>query len=367
MRYSNIEKCLFGYVGLADKFKCECLNAEEKLQATFNGGDIFGSSTGYYISDLVEANEAVYAIKDCHEDSIWNYMQDAKTSATKDMITDLRMSIMQEYDNRYENWVGTIGEKKEHNIIKTDEWSSILICPDEINGAGVWITDFCFGLADGSGRTDITVQIYRTDDMTSPIFSGSYFEAAGGTWSKTCLENPIYLPFDQSSDCDNYSYIIMWDSIGANVFRNRVDCGCSGKVKYKKYFNAFGSTFNAGCDVKTNGYTFGLSVGLRFVCDPLEYVCKLDEIGDYGMKDVLGKTLQYKSASNLVTKILDSDNISYYTLLNRENLYGKRNHFEKKYREYIDYIIESLEHKRYTQCLKCKQKNRTLFKKSILI
>jgi hypothetical protein len=372
MRYSKIEQCLQKYIGLVDEKKlpplCPCLNEKEKLNAAFSAGSIFSSESGYFISDLIDFDEAVFSIKKCDKESVFSLLNDARTLATKDLISDLQMNIMDSYDSRYTNDTSKLGETKETNIIQSNEWSSIIISYDQIKGGGLYIDEIAIGLADGTGRTDISLFVYKSSDMSNPIWSTiGGLSATGGTWTNIKLCDPIYLPFKDYDDCEVDSYVIMWDSLGDNVFKNKTDCGCGSKTKYKQHYNVQGATFNGGDMVNCSRHTFGLSIKAKFICNPLDYICTLQECGDYAMSNVLSKALQFKAASNMVTQILDSNNINYYTLLNRENLFGKISHFEKRYGEYVDYITDQMEHRKYSDCLKCKESKRRIFKKSILV
>lgn len=364
---TDIRKCIFPTVGLASESLCptECFEGEE-LSTCYTAQDIWCSTQGYYIKDELDIVEALFSVKKCNE-GIFKMFIDCKINAVNDLIRDLRSEILNQWDHKFSKTKQKLGEQKNLGAQSTKEWSTLIISPDEIKGGGLYIDQMFFGST--VSRQNIPIFIYKSNDMETPIWANtSGLTSEAGKWTKNNLCDPIYLDFSFEEDCDEKnSYVIMWNSNNNPVLKSKIDCGCSGKTKFKQHFTVQGATFNTGDKLNCSNNAFGLSLNTRFCCDPLLWLCDCEVVEGYEMKNVLAKAFQFKILSKLISKILDSNQIDAFTMLNRENLYGKRNHFEKRYGEYVEWITMNLQEQKITDCLKCKKSKRQILKSSILI
>lgn len=357
----NILECLFPLVGLS-QIPCdiECYE-DERIPCHFDEKDIFLSSSNYYVSQLVDLLPQLFASKKSNE-GIFKMFLDCKLNASQSLEFDLRNSIMTEYDQRFSNWVGQLGETKKNQLVSTKDYSALVISPDQIKGGGLYITSFNFCTKDQ--KNDIELSIYSSHDMDNPIYV-----ITGLTSGVNDACNPIYLPFDFDFDCDGTpSYFLVWNSDGCEVYKNRIDCGCSNfKTQYKKTFTVNGTTFNADEPTNCQNCNYGLSIQANFCCDPLGFICETEKVCDLQMKNVLAKALQYKVACELLNKILSSTNFNYFTLTSKESLFGKKKAYVKEYENIILWITENINVGKYSNCLKCKKSKRKIMKGKILV
>jgi hypothetical protein len=108
----------------------------------------------------------------------------------------------------------------------------------------------------------------------------------------------------------------------------------------------------------TSTYANGISLSVDLSCNQAGYMCK-----EYDKKNAIALTLAYtvlyKAAELTIEKILNSPEVNRYTLMNREYLWGKRNHFRKEYQDRVLYITKTADIKS-TDCFICKAKSNDL-------
>ena len=123
--------------------------------------------------------------------------------------------------------------------------------------------------------------------------------------------------------------------------------------------NILTERINSGWAV--DNYINGMLLDVEFICNVNDILCR-DGVGlDYANDPnamVCAYSVLYKTGVKLCERILRTNNINKYTLLDREKLYGKRDKYEKEYRDRLSYLSEQLttpeQINLYSDCLICK-------------
>jgi hypothetical protein len=338
--------CLTTLVGLSDK-DCSCF--EDSRPAAYNT-----SESGYFLTDPEHGMpllESVYASQDCSDGSIWDVMQKARTSAILDFETDLHAWLYSRYSSRFTAFTGNIGQEKTSALLTGlgGTYTGIRLRPKGYRGAKLTIQKIKFK---SNYTGNVTVDVYSSEDVTAPLFSETV-AATAGNWIEHTPETAIELDL-WSEECDDLYYYIVYDGASVVPYNNKFTC-CGKKQSWLQYTDAAGiSTNDLEAISSTTSRANGISLTAFVRCEGSDWLCDLDTLGDYNAKSVIAKTIQFKGAAKLISSILDSGNVNFYTLLGREQLYGKRNHFNKRYEENIRWIVENIPGN-VTDCFKCSE------------
>lgn len=348
--------CLTTLIGLSDN-TCTC--HEDDRPASYNT-----SQSGYFITDFedgVPLLDSVFAAQDCGAGSIWDVLDKSRSQAIIDFETDLFAAIYNNHAGRFSTYSGDIGQRRTTgNLTGYDgQFTGIRILAREYRGTKITISKIAIN-TNYSGT--IPVKIFSSDDPTTVIHTET-INAVAGSWIENTLSTPLTLELF-GTDYDKLYYYIVYDATSIQPVNNKFTC-CGKRLGWKQYAEIDAISTDDLTQVKTaTNLAMGLSVTASLFCDGGDWLCDLDELGDYNGKSVIAKSLQFKAAAKLISAILDSGNINYYTLLNREALYGKRNHFNKRYFENINWIAENIP-SYVTDCFKCSDKK--IKKSSIII
>lgn len=356
--------CLSNLIGLTGK-DCECFSASEPI-----GFDALNESeSGYYITDddygfpLIES---VYAGIDCGDpNNIYNVLAKARASAIGSIYTDLQAALKMHHDKAVDSFSGLVGQRRANGygvFGNTATMAGQLWQPKAIRDAYFVVTHVWVGVS-AAGNLAFSIRSNAPDFTT---VNQTFNVTTPGVFQKFALTTPVKLPFFSKYvdygghfDCGlryTFSYPIL---AGLKPLANVYSCCGNSNTGWKKQMTAGGfetSDINAtlnDCGLICNGSAQGLAIEGYTECNGLDWLCSLEEMNGKDLRDVLARTMQYSAASYLCQHILDSTNINFWTTLNRESLYGKRNHAKKRYGELITWMAENLPNN-VTGCYKCK-------------
>lgn len=347
--------CLKNIIGLS-RSTCECYaNTPD---------DAKESKSGFFLAELEGINEAViFNAEDCDTGGIWDLLSKARENAILNFRTDLMAALLVDYKLKRDVFKGIIGE----------ETATRTFYPHRPN-AGVRIEPYVIksgmmvlrriGLL-FTANADFTVSLYsnrqedaiETYDVSAIAGKATYFT----------LPTPKELPLmDEFKRPITYFLLYKPSELGAALPKeNKAWCGCGGsKPTWQSYAMVSGVElpnldliFN--CDKNTfyyqnATYMNGLLLDVEFKCKTEEVICDSDGI-DYEtnpLARVMAKCIQLKGGELLLEYILASPELSRFTTLDRERMWGKRNHYRKEYSDRITYIASSIDINK-NGCLEC--------------
>ena len=340
--------CLDNLVGLSDR-SCPC-EAEDRPES-YNV-----SESGYFLTDSdcgLPVNLSV--LEDCDSD-IWQSLAEARDKALIRFRTDLRAELNVQYDHKLHPFSGEIGRRKANSTrVVTGAYAGQMLEPRAIRDAAFVLTSIFVGL-NASATFDVTIASSDPDFVSQDIEVTSI----AGQFVKKTLTTPISLPFycvscDDYDDADRLRYYISYPTASGMPLNNDFSCGCGGKKNvWEQYMCAQGFSADTVVTNRT-GTSFANGIVLEgyLTCGTLNWLCALDALGGYDAKSTIARAIQFKASSYAISKVLDSNNLNYYTMLGQKELFGKRSSYEKKYADYISYIASKLP-KGATDCFKCK-------------
>lgn len=325
--------CLDTLIGLSSR-DCNCTSGSRPSgYAT--------SDSGYYLDDReygFPVQDALIATQDCGEDSIWDMLATARTQAVRDLKVDMQQALTEVRDSNIINWRGTIGkaEATGYNAATTGTAGIQLRPRYRLKDASFVVKALWVGL---DTTKSVTVNFTSNDGSFSSTTRTA--TATAGQWVRTALESVVTLPLYSIARTD-VKYNIQYSLSGAKAYNNRISC-CR-PPEWMKHVDAYGildTSFNDDT-IYSSGYGYGLAIEGYFTCNKLDWICDMEEMNGLDFRDLLARCLQFKGAIKLMSMVLESGRVNYYTLLDAEGLERRRAKLQKMYSEYLMWVAQSL-------------------------
>lgn len=355
----DITACFDKIIGLTQS-DCPCLTGKP------DGYD--QSESGYYVDDL-EYGIPLPSIgnsADCGEGSIWDLMARARTEAIRDFIADLSIMIAHANQKPSSSYTGPLANYKEsHNstLKGLKKWAGVKYTPKKYKGSSMRLTELC-GFFAGTGNVEVF--IYSSIDFSTPITS---IQVPAITNRKGCYTLPAPLDLPLSRNGQRVDYYFVYDSTSIKPRNLKWDCGCGTKPPLYTYMDGGGFSIDDLSDLPfvsgTNEYVNGLYPVVTIGCDTTGWLCRDWDYLTDPFARVMANTVMYYSIMKLAGFILNSSRINFYTLLKRDELFGKRASMRKKIEFNMNYLIDNIP-PGASHCIDCAGQY-GIVKKSILV
>lgn len=313
------------------------------------------SDSGLYVDELQGmALRGLQSAGGCAD--LWEKMIRARENAINKFKTDIVIE-MDKYKELIRTYFsGDIGYKTFTYTLAKDAYHGLRMCSDVKGGKFI-----LRGVSLILNTTEaVNLEIYDEYDLlyTYPLTS------VAGRPHKTTI-TPVELPLDR-----NYYFLIQSAGLPYN---NKLSCGCGG---YKWCFDSTFSCMKRSRDKWTEwcmvgGVTgddladrddwtvcsscYGMQLHGNFVCQPTDLLCSEEsDFVNNPIDNSIAWAILYKTGEFLTNYIMDSPEVSRYTLLQTENLEANRVFYNKNYAILADYIAKNIEDER-TDCYRCRQ------------
>lgn len=347
-------KCLVNIIGLS-RSECPCFNSNKPEDAELSKSDI-------YLDELQGIDlKLIGSDIECGDDSsVWGKMEKAIEIAKVTFRTDVLSSITEFYSSRRKPFSGKIGEIRKRQVnISLYNFQGLVIQGCNIKGAEFTLK----GISTYMDQTAIFDVFIYNNISEDPILQIQNIESEANKVKDNALTPNEYLTFPLYTDeCDEIEYYIVYVPNGFNPYDNKVSCGCSRKQPWEKWFDVQGivgndiSTIELRESFDRNQFANGLILDLIINCNTQNLICGGDnEDLDYNndpIARVTATAIQMKAGETLLNDILSSGNINRYTMMSRESLYGKRNHYAAEYGNRINWLSENI-NVTGNDCLSC--------------
>ena len=346
-------ECLTGLVGLTN-LDCPCI--EEDRPSDYNV-----SRSGYFLTDAkysIPINAAVFAASDCYGGSnIWEVLKEALRSGTVQFETDLLAAIYNGNDSKFSTFSGQIGKLESNSIIGGNRtYQGICIDPKSIKGGSICINSISLGL---SCSEAVTVDI--TNNRGELIHS-ELINTVGGQFETVALSTPLNLPL-YSDDCELKYFVSYQMPDNCSALQNKFKC-CGKTPKWEKFLSAKGFDSDTIPASANSNLSYGLSINSTLKCNGMDWICQVNNDGEHATLNVIARAIQLAAIQCLISVVLGSNKINFWTMSNRENLFGKLRKAEKDYHTRIAWLAENLP-KDATDCFTCKQSSRFASRRSL--
>lgn len=345
--------CLTGLVGLTN-IDCPCIEDDRPV-------DYNVSQSGYYLTDpkySVPLNAAIFSTSDCYGGSnIWQVLQEALRSGIVQFETDLLAAIYKGNTSRFSTFSGNIGKLEANNLIRGNKtYQGICINPKAIKGGLLSINSISLGL---SCSESVTVHISNNKGQ---VLHSELINTTGGQFETVQLSTPLELPL-YSDDCDLKYFVYYESPNNCSALQNKFKC-CGRVPKWEKFLNAKGFDSDIVPTSANSNLGYGLSVGASLKCDGMDWICKVTNDGEHATLNVIARSIQLAAIQCLISVVLGSNKINFWTMSNRENLFGKLRKAEKDYNTRVMWLAENLPND-ITDCFTCNESKRFAQRRSL--
>lgn len=338
MAINKVLPCFENIFGLS-RTECECTNEGKPTDA-----DI--STSGLFLDELEGGiNFDGVDTGDCA--TLWDLMEAARIQAIENTQDDITIALNTLYKQNRQSFNGTIGKPEFTGTNSTQfPYVGMRLRAEPFRDAQIVIKTGTIALDTSFTGELIVLKAYQSANF-SPVIVGTYpFTSVGGMIANINFPAPLVLPmYDENMLAIDYFFMYAKPS-NVQPMNTHATCNCGGNERIMKeyilptgvYSNDLSNLFALSSDRFGNGLMFNASISCKsdlLLCSAINNEPEIAIVAAYAA--------MYKAGEKLVTKILESNDVSRYTMMNREHLYGKRNHFKKEYNIRIDFIASHID------------------------
>ncbi len=360
--------CFQNIIGLS-RTPCPCTDEGIPLDA-----DV--SASGVYLDEMQGLNiRSVQAASDGCVD-LWTMMERARENALRDMKTDTLACIRAGSNDTRKANTSIIGEWDQSTrlLTETNTYVGMMLRTAEMVGGTLTLKKIGIKV-DTSGPIDVSV--YDRDNLVNTYT----ITAVAGVLSWLTLDYPLELTMaPDGALCPKY--YLLWQPNGIKPYNTRLHCGCPGKG-WLPYYDDANPYWDA--NVKRRGFEWtqwvmatgvkgddlttrdtwnrtndlhGLVAEFTFACDKVTTLCEEDPDYTDPLQMQQALAVQARAAYYITSFIKSSGNVSFYTLLEGEELIGRMEAYNSAYKDYISYLCDEFTKpeniNNYGDCLSCK-------------
>lgn len=341
----NEMKCLSEIIGIINT-ECGCVTGAltpEELEP------LKRSTSGLYLEDL-EGGLNMRGVSVL--DSCKNFAQMslfARDGAVKRLEADVLTALSLKYKTGKGAFIGNIGRPSYATTLQTNKrFQYLRMRPAQQSDAVMKVTGLRV-IVDRAATLNVRIlSVPEGGNQGTEVFAGSA-EAQANTYATIPVptETPLMLPL--SVQGQPMEYYVIWDKVaagGANPKDLKLDCNCGFKNNpIAEYMKLEGGEVEDDQMLSTGSkdvYSHGIVLDVDVRCVPGNLICR-----EYDRENAIAVTMayatMYKAGELLIESVMSSNEINRYTMMNREYLWGKRNHFRKEYETRIQYLASTID------------------------
>lgn len=309
------------------------------------------SDSGYHLTDT---DFGLTVIDQCEVEG-WTLLQSALQQAILETKSDLRAKLRERFDGGLSPYSGVIAQlAKTGTLSVSNDYLGQRYRTVQQKGMK-WVIKKIYIGVNTSG--DYTVEITSNDPLfVSP--APVVVTAVANQFSVLTLDTPIELPLFSRACTDRYiDYYISFDRDGALPLNNKITC-CGAKPGWMKHLtvSGFAAQDNEGTGAGYSSLGHGLAIDGYMACEELDWICELEELNGYYLKDVVARCIQQRGAAIAISALIDTQQVSPCTGYQIENLNSRRAYLNQRYADNINWIAQNMP-TGVTDCFKCKPAN----------
>lgn len=330
-------ECLENIIGITDS-DCPCIIDGLTEQEVEQLGE---SVSGLYLDELeggvnIRSLDMLDSCKNLAEMAIG-----ARDTAVKKLKGDIMVSLSNQYKTGKKAYTGSIGRPSyRQNLTATQPYQFMRLRPAAAASDAVMKITGMRLIVDRTAL--VTAQIVRAirDGNQGEVLFSQTFTTLANAYTTIPMATALELPL--SAGGESYDYYIIWSRLGTGALPKdlKLSCNCGGGTGYEQYFDVAGgelADIDALGSGRTDKYSHGLTIDVDVRCKPGNLICR-----EYDRENAIAVTMawatMYKAGELLIESVMNSGEVNRYTMMNREYLWGKRNHFRKEYDTRIGYL-----------------------------
>jgi hypothetical protein len=335
---------------------CECIpqpgaSMDESFTSVI---DVASSLSGLWLDETEGLSlKLADSSRDCGDGSVWEVMDKAREAAIKHFEADTLSRLTQAYDEARQAYVGTIGTLSYRGKVDKGQ-EGFTIQRADLPGTTLFV-DRVGAVVAYDGEVRISFVAVDKDPQTGKDTPArKSFVVVCSAYTPTLLQLPEQVRVPMNGEEFTVEIEL---AEGGVALSNNIPCGCGLKDKILSgYFPEFPSS--AGGAILEGSIT----------CDPMSVVYNNYKTRK-DIAQVVAFMLRYKAAELLLEAIASSGEISRFTMMSRETLWGKRNHFRAEYATRLDFLSGVNGYNiKLASCFACKEvEDNRIRKGSILV
>lgn len=304
------------------------------------------SVSGLYVDELEGGiNMAgVQGVNNCQ-----NFAQmsiKARDTAIKKLSSDIMVALSLKYKSAKSAFVGTIGRPSYVSTLSADKkYQFMRIQPNIGTDAVIAVNGFRI-IADRADTVKaMVISAARGSNQGNIVFEQTV-DLLPNVYTAVNIADLPEIPLVIGGETMDYYFV--WER-GANEARPKdvkIDCNCGSEASgFKNYAMVQGGQIDDLSNLyggARENYSRGISLDVDIRCKPGNLICR-----EYDRENAIAVTMawatMYKTGEMLIESVLNSGEINRYTMMNREYLWGKRNHFRKEYDGRIEYLASVID------------------------
>lgn len=325
-------ECLTNIIGVT-RSTCLCvtdgLTQEQKEEFAI-------SKSGLYLDEL----EGAVSLKDIKTlDACGEYYRlaiESITAAKKRFADDIEIALSSQYQNK-PKFNGDLGNVSYASFLnKSKPYQYMRVEPRRAGDAVISMQRLRLIVSEAD-----TVNFYLLagyENETPQVIYTTTVETLPNVFTSITLPANKNLPTTVNGRIMIYYFV--WQGQGATQARdNKLSCGCSGGNAYEDFvYLQGGQSDNLTMSQEfRDEFSHGFNLLASISCETGSLVCR-EYDAQNGIAVATSTAILYKANEILMQKILDSQTINRFTLMSRDALYGKRNHFKLEYQGRIDWL-----------------------------
>jgi hypothetical protein len=343
---SSLPDCFREIVGFARE-ECACVSDWDASYAN--------SDSGLFISELQGMSLRILdSLGGCP--FIWEKMDNARLNAINAFKTDVMMEVLKYKEPIRGRFTGDVGYKQFTRLVSSAHTYYGLRMYSDIRGGTFTLRSITVIL---NSTEAFNLEIYDDYDLLYTIPISSQADRP-----KTTTITPIEFSLDRN-------YYFIYNPVGT-PYANKLTCGCGtyhwcfcpdepcykpSRDKWTEWSmigGVAGDDLDERDDWGCSQVANGLVLHGNFTCSMLNALCNEDSDFVNNEIDVaMAWAILYKAGEFLTNYIMDTGEVSRYTLLGTEALNTNRIYYNARYATMIDFIARSWDDDR-DDCLRCK-------------
>lgn len=335
--------CLDTLIGLS-KTSYECFT--DDLPDDFDTSD-----SGYHLTDT---DYGLTVIEQCSING-WTILQAAKLQAIAEIKSDLRAGLREKYDSGISPFSGIVAQVTgSGTLASSKQFLGLRIRTKNQKGAKLVLKKLYMGL-NLSGTYSVNITSNDPLFVSPSAISVTYITGVPKPFQAVDISPVIELPLWSRSCNERFlEYYITFDRGSALPLNNKITC-CGASPAWMSHFytSGFESVDNIGTDGNFSSMGYGLALDAYLACEELDWLCEVEELNGYYLKDVLARAMQQRGAAIAISSLIDTLQVNPCTGYQLENLNSRRSYLNKRYSENVAWIIQNIP-SGVTDCFVCK-------------
>lgn len=334
--------CLINLIGISAS-DCICvtdgLTEEQKIE-------LKTSVSGLYLDTHLEGGVSLSDVRlldNCEE--YFKMAKDAIKVAERKFADDLMVAISRKYKSTKPKFLGTLGQiTYSGNLPVNKKFQYLKVSPKSGSKSSILTVNGVRLITNSDGIVTVRIIAVRKGERNGEEIFSSDLTLLANRFTGVNIAEPLKLPL--SANGYELEYYFIWErpeGLSIDPKDNKTTCNCSGGNAFDGYVTLSGGESEDLEDlVSTDKLSHGFSIDAEIKCETGNVICReFNEANE--IAKVSAWSILYKAGELLNEYILGSSEISRFTTMNREHLYGKRNHFKKEYEMRIAYLAGEID------------------------